>query len=172
MQLEADEPRDDGGGGGGRRKKEVKISFDEPVVKNPKQREPTAADIAKANAMMPVIKLSQVHKFCTTKATTHCTTKTSTCVLLKQVDLHNQRKCYDAHHEALAGTRARVSSLHAHKLSLRHFARHTHFFAPNAPSLSPHTLSLSRAPCSLSLSRHALSPEHRTPQTRALSLSL
>ena len=79
MQLEADEPRDDGGGGGGRRKKEVKISFDEPVVKNPKQREPTAADIAKANAMMPVIKLSQVNIFFKNKL------KQLLIVLLKQV---------------------------------------------------------------------------------------
>lgn len=59
-QLEADEPRDDGGGGGKRKK----ISFDEPheqaASKNPKQREPSAADIAKAQAMMPVIKMSQV----------------------------------------------------------------------------------------------------------------
>ena len=56
-QLEADEPRDDGGGGGKRKK----ISFDEPAAsKNPKQREPSAADIAKAQAVMPVIKMSQV----------------------------------------------------------------------------------------------------------------
>ena len=57
--LEADEPRDDGGGGGKRSK--TKTPSDAAArVKNPKQREPSAADIAKAQAAMPVIKLSQV----------------------------------------------------------------------------------------------------------------
>ena len=51
------EPRDDGSG-----QRKGEITFDEPEEKkkNPKQRNPTAADIAKAKKQMPIIKMSQV----------------------------------------------------------------------------------------------------------------
>ena len=56
--MEEEDPRDDGGGGGGKRKK-ASAAVEKEISKGTKQREPSAADIAKAQAQMPIIKLSQ-----------------------------------------------------------------------------------------------------------------